>query len=328
MESVADDAKAVEYLAVQTKALERLAAMLRSGRFPNALMFLGADGLGQDRAALCFAMAANCKEPGSRLGLNRLGGLFGDHSPCGRCPSCRKILSGNHQDFLSIRRDGAFVKIAAVRGLVSSLSMRLGEGRQRFAVIHDAARMNKESANALLKNLEEPPARTTFILIAAQTADLLPTLVSRCQPVRFLPVSSYTSQRWLVEKKGADEKVARLCAVLSEGGLARAEALWETGAWRRFGFLSDRMAEISKNGRIFALLLSEALAKAGRDKVLEDLSMIRVLLRENLVNAADHEARLAMAARLADLEACEREIRGNVAARLALDRFFSAFAAS
>ncbi|MBI5845298.1 MAG: DNA polymerase III subunit delta' [Deltaproteobacteria bacterium] len=327
MESASDVTKSLEYLAVQKIALDQLASMLRSDRIPNALMFLGADGLGQDLAALLLGMAANCGNPGSGVE----GGpfyLFGPQSPCGACPGCRKILSGNHPDFLSVRRDGAFVKKGAVKELLSNLSMRMGEGRHRFAVVHDAAFMNRESANTLLKSLEEPPPKTTFILIAAQTADLLPTLVSRCRPVRFLPVSTQTARKWLTEKLGADEEAALSCALLCGSGLARAVNLYETGQWMRYKFLSGLLDGMEEGGRMEALLLAEVLARPGREKLTEDLSVIRAILREKLVAAPDAALRRKFAARLNHLETCEKDIRGNVAARLALDGFFTVFGKS
>lgn len=322
MERTANATKAFEYLAVQTGALARLSAMLRSGRIPNALMFLGGEGLGQAEAALCLGMAANCANPGEGSGPF---GLFGPCSPCGTCPSCRKILSGNHQDFLSIRRDGAFVKKGAVKEMLSALSMRLGEGRHRFAVVHDAAFMNRESANALLKSLEEPPPSTTFILIAAYSADLLPTIVSRSRPVRFPPVPADTVEKWLAERLGAPAEAARACAALSGNGLAKAVELFESGRWLRFGFLEGVIGRLQEEGGMLALLLAESLSRQGREKVLEDLAAIRAILRERLVTAGDSALRLKLAGLLSNLDACERDIRGNVAARLALDGFFASF---
>jgi len=323
-ESAADVRKSLEFLAVQKIALDQIASMLRLDRIPNALMFLGEDGLGQDAAALLMGMAANCAMPGSGAS-GGLFYLFGPQSPCGACPGCRKILSGNHPDFLSVRRDGAVVKKGAVKDLLSNLSMRMGEGRHRFAVVHDAAFMNRESANTLLKSLEEPPPRTTFILIAAQTADLLPTLVSRSRPVRFLPVSAQKARKWLTEKLGADEETARICALMCGSGLARAVNLYETGRWRRVEFLSGLLDRAESGGRMEALLLAESLARPGREKLNEDLSAIRVILREKLVGAEDPASRRKFAERLQNLETCEKDIRGNVAPRLALDGFFSCF---
>ena len=94
-----------------------------------------------------------------------------------------------------IQPEGGVIKIAQIRNLCRILSMKPFEGETRVAILIDAHLMNPSAGNALLKILEEPPEQTLLILTARQTSDLLPTIVSRCQHIRFNPVSRDSSFR-------------------------------------------------------------------------------------------------------------------------------------
>lgn len=310
----------------QTRARALLSALLGQGRIGNALLFLGPAGAGQEEGAKALMMAANCPFPGSARDGGGLGDVFGDLSPCGRCPSCRRILGGNHPDYLVVRREGAFVKKGAVKDLLAMLALKPGEGRLRLAVIPEAARMNKEAANALLKSLEEPPAQTAFVLVAEGAADLLPTLVSRCRPVRFAPLAPGVVESFLTREKKAASEAAGICAKLSGGSLPRAAELLESGAWRRSRFFEERLSELL-DGRagdplLRALLLSELMARSGKESAAESLDMIRGLLRCRLSEAGGKAARSACCAGLSAVESARRDLAGNVSPRLAMDGFF------
>ena len=83
------------------------------------------------------------------------------------------------------------IKIDQIRELCQVLTMKPYEARVRVVIIADAHTLNPAAGNALLKMLEEPPARTVLILTAPQTGDLLPTIVSRCQHIRFKPIARH-----------------------------------------------------------------------------------------------------------------------------------------
>ncbi|MHA1128274.1 MAG: DNA polymerase III subunit delta', partial [Alphaproteobacteria bacterium] len=82
--------------------------------------------------------------------------------------------------------------------------MKPYEAEMRVVIISEAQAMNPAAGNALLKMLEEPPARTILVLIAAHTSDLLPTIVSRCQHIRFNPISKINLESVLVREHGID----------------------------------------------------------------------------------------------------------------------------
>lgn len=113
------------------------------------------------------------------------------------------------------------IRIDRIRELCDLLSMKPYEAKIRVAVIVRSQAMNPEAANALLKMLEEPPARTVLILTAEQNSDLLPTIVSRCQEVQFMPLSQETVRNLLMEKQGLNAADAGIMALLSRGNLSK-----------------------------------------------------------------------------------------------------------
>ena len=163
----------------QQKPIGILRALLEQSSVAHALLFTGIDGVGKQKTARMFAMAVNCElyrgDTTSQISV--------DSVPCGQCVSCRKITSGNHPDVLHIQPQGNLIRIDQIRALGRTLAMKPYEARYRVVMISDGHRMNPESANALLKMLEEPPEQTLLVLTASETADLLPTVVSRCQLV-------------------------------------------------------------------------------------------------------------------------------------------------
>ena len=160
----------------QERPIRILLSLLFHGTIPHALLFTGIEGVGKKTAAVALAMACNCRRPVAV-------------EPCGECAACRKIAAGAHPDILRVSPAGAMIKIDQIRELCQVLTMKPYEARVRVVIIADAHTLNPAAGNALLKMLEEPPARTVLILTAPQTGDLLPTIVSRCQHIRFKPIA-------------------------------------------------------------------------------------------------------------------------------------------
>ncbi|OPZ56990.1 MAG: DNA polymerase III subunit tau [Deltaproteobacteria bacterium ADurb.Bin510] len=146
---------------------------ITSGHLPQSLLFAGAAGSGKTRQAMDFFKSLNCIEsPGS---------------PCGRCAVCFKLRSGSHPDLVVFEPPVVGRQVDALREVLDGIRLRPFEARQRLVLIEPAEDLNKSSSNALLKALEEPPPATVFILISHNPALLLPTIVSRCQVLRFAP---------------------------------------------------------------------------------------------------------------------------------------------
>ena len=143
-------------------------------RVPHAYLFSGPPGAPLVDAAIALAVALNC--------------AVARGEGCGECESCSKIIGGFHPDVVTLVREGAanIVPIESVRTqVIARIGLPPHEADVRVFIVEEATSMAPPAANALLKTLEEPPPRTLFVLCTTAPEQLLPTIRSRCQRVRF-----------------------------------------------------------------------------------------------------------------------------------------------
>ena len=147
-----------------------------SGHIFSNYLFIGPEGSGRKEAATTLAKAVNCRDLKNGVA-------------CGKCPSCVKIDALSHPDvfYITSKNVSSSVGINQVRDFIVRSGLKPYEGRKKVFIIENAASMKTEAANAFLKTLEEPSESTIFILIALSEIELLPTIVSRCHILKFLP---------------------------------------------------------------------------------------------------------------------------------------------
>jgi DNA polymerase-3 subunit delta' len=215
---------------------------IHRGRVAHAYLFLGPDGIGKRLVAMRIAQSLFCPRiPDEQL------------DACGECPACRQVLAGTHPDLLTVacpdgKRELPLALIIGTEenrgreGLLHDLSLHPMSATRRVAIIDDADKMNEESANALLKTLEEPPPGAILFLISPSLETLLPTIRSRCQKVQFAPLTDDELAGLLVELGWEpDRAAADAVAALSEGSLATARQLLDPGLRRLRDLLLDRL---------------------------------------------------------------------------------------
>jgi DNA polymerase-3 subunit delta' len=232
-----------ESIIEQDLPVRLLNTFLQNGTIPHALLFTGIEGVGKESTALAFAMACNCAGEDSKPTRPE------SDIPCGNCKSCRKIEAGNHPDIIRVKPSGPFIKINQVRSLCQTLAMKPYEARRRVVIITEAQAMNPAAGNALLKMLEEPPLRTILILVATHTSDLLPTIVSRCQQIRFKPISNQHLESVLVERHGLDPGDAIIITTMAGGSLSRALHMHRTHWVNRRNWLIKEMDALTRPGQ-------------------------------------------------------------------------------
>lgn len=175
------------WLQPQVEALRQARA---SGRFPHALLIQDVPGGGGVQLAQKAAQVAFCTE---------------EDFPCGRCRECQRVLAQSHPDlwWVSLEEDATQIKIEQIRALNEALALTAHGSSASVAIIHPADLLNSNSANALLKTLEEPRSGVLIVLVAAVSARLPATVLSRClrMPVR-LP-SRAEGAAWLRGQRGA-----------------------------------------------------------------------------------------------------------------------------
>jgi DNA polymerase-3 subunit delta' len=188
----------------------RLKLLLGSDKLPRSMIFSGRAGVGKVEAAVTLAQALNC--------------TVSTADACGRCSSCARIARDQHPDVRILRPEGRGGQLRAegVREAAAEIPFRPFEGRRRVIIIADAERMNATTANTLLKTLEEPPPWATLVLVTANEAALLPTILSRCQMFRFSPLAPEELEGLLGTRHAIPPDRAALLAAISGGGIARA----------------------------------------------------------------------------------------------------------
>ncbi len=261
----------------QEKPASIINGLLRRKSLPHALLLTGIDGVGRAAAATALAMACNCT--GETDGDDSVAGI-----PCGQCRACAKIQSGKHPDILDIRPSGAMIKVEQIRQLLATLTMKPFEARCRMVIIHQAQKMNVSAANALLKALEEPPAQTHLILIANRCDDLLPTIVSRCQQIRFNPIPESLIAEQLNLDHGNLGDEALVIARMAQGSLKQAKEIISDD-WRgRRHWLLNEMAGIREAGHHRLLAIADGLYRSGGDGYRQALHILSSWYRDLIVN--------------------------------------------
>lgn len=259
----------LESIIGQERPIWFLTQMLQKRCIPHALLFTGIDGIGKQTTARAFGMALNCLSPA--------GG-----SSCGECPSCQKVISGTHPDMVTVKPEGAFIKIGQVRAVSRQLRFAPLEGKWRVIIINDAHTMNLEASNAILKILEEPPKHTVIILTASQTMDLLPTIVSRCRQIAFRPIPYEKVSETLAELRRIDKQTATTLAVSTRGSLGKALSVdgekWTI--WRKR--LLEQIASLSIKSVQPVFAFADALSR-DKAKLADALDMIMTWFRDVLM---------------------------------------------
>ena len=178
-----------------------------SQNMTHAWLFTGPPGSGRSNAAMAFAAALVCEEGG-----------------CGQCVNCKTALAGSHADVELIRTEGLSIKIDEVRELITRASWSPSVANYRVVVIEDADRLTESAANALLKAVEEPGARTVWLLCAPSTTDVLPTILSRTRCL-VLRTPSASAVAALLEAESISKSLAEFAARASQGHIGRARHL-------------------------------------------------------------------------------------------------------
>lgn len=174
---------------------KQLCHLYETDRLPQALAFTGPSGIGKRRIAWAFAQALLCERTRDR-GIG--------NGPCGECGSCLRVEHGQSESVLRVEPQGTQIKIESAHQVLEFLALAK-LAAVRMVIINEAQLLNAQTANALLKIVEEPPPSTYFIFVVPEISQLLPTLRSRCQVLRFSPLSEETLQRvaGLESSKGA-----------------------------------------------------------------------------------------------------------------------------
>ncbi|MDX1707293.1 MAG: DNA polymerase III subunit delta', partial [Desulfobacterales bacterium] len=280
-----------ELLINQERPIKIITALLKNRTLPHALLFTGTAGVGKQAVALALAMACNCRHRTSGFNADDGSGQDPENpsiQTCGACKSCRKIKAGNHPDIIQIQPSGPFIKIEQIRALLQTLSLKPYEAKTRMVIISEAHCMNAAAGNALLKILEEPPDRTMLVLVAPRKSDLLPTIASRCQLVKFNRISNEFIASWLQKEHGLKAPAAKMLSEIANGSLGRAQKMIDANWLSHRKWMLAEVQSLSLRNIARVLALAEKLALE-KEVLNERLEMINVWFRDLVINRYDSQ---------------------------------------
>ncbi len=298
----------------QKAVIDRLRCSVSENRVSHALLFYGPEGSGKFAIALAFARYISCEK---RTAEDACG-------VCPSCVKYDKLIhpdlhfvfpvikkkSGTEvvsdtylsqwramvlksawfslstwTEAMEVANEQALIPVAEAAEIIRKLSLKSFESDFKIMIIWLPEKMNAETANKLLKMIEEPPARTLFILVSEEDDKLLPTITSRCQHIRIPAISSADLSAHLVKAAGMDPEKASDIAAIANGNMVRAMELAREDDNTTVHL--DRFTRLMRTGyaRDIQSLVSwsEETAALGRERQKSFLSYALRMIRENFI---------------------------------------------
>jgi DNA polymerase-3 subunit delta' len=248
--------------------VQAFAQVVRRGRLAHAYLFVGPPGVGKRLFANEFAKALLCEQ--------RTPEKF---DACDQCPSCIQVDAETHPDLFAVSRpeESLEVPIELIRELCASFSLKSARGRGKVAILDDADDLNEAAANCFLKTLEEPPAGSVLLLIGTTPERQLSTLVSRCQVVRFHPLSEVLVADLLKKQEITDQALLHRLVRLSEGSPGQALELADPALWEFRRKLFDGLFGPKSDGVALAQEWMHFVEEAGKESAPQRQRAARVL---------------------------------------------------
>ncbi len=248
------------------------------------MLLSGDEGVGKLKFALEIAKSFVCAAP-----------VNGE--ACDVCSQCRRadkfslpksdekedherVVFSDHPDVGMVVPYNRNILIKAIRHLESEANYRPYEAEARIFIIDDAHKMNDPAANALLKTLEEPSSTIYIFLVTSRPDKLLPTIRSRCQSLRFVPVTIPQIEEYLISERAFTHDEARLAARLSRGSIGRAVSVNVDEFRRRREKLMGVVGNAIQHGALAPMLKTAEEMNDPKDKSAfeENLDVIQSLI--------------------------------------------------
>jgi DNA polymerase-3 subunit delta' len=229
------------------------------GRIAHAYLLVGPSGVGKRLFAGELAKALLCETPSATL------------AACDHCTSCILVQANTHPDLFMVSRPEGLneLPIELMRELCQGFGLKSARGRGKVAVLDDADDLNTDAANCFLKTLEEPPPGSVFLLVGTSTERQLPTIVSRCQVVRFARLPEEMVLQLLKQQGVEDSELAGRLARLSGGSPGQALALADPDLWKFRRILIDGLTVALPDSVALARQWVDFAAEAGKEMALQ-----------------------------------------------------------
>ena len=292
----------------QDAARQTFLAAVGRGRLGQAYLLVGPEGVGKRLFARELAKAFLCEKPPAPL------------TACDKCPACAQVEAGTHPDVLYLRTpEGKHeLPVAEMREFCAQLALKPARGARKIGIVEDADDFNEESANSFLKTLEEPPPGALLLLRATGTDRQLPTILSRCQVVRFAPLS-HPDVEAILAHKGVDDATKReRLARLGAGSAGRALALDDDSFWQVRQKLVEGLTGPRPNFQVMAETWAKFHEDAGKDKGAVQRMRASLVLKF-LIEAVEQALKLSLGASAPGLDAADAARLRSFAERVGTD---------
>ena len=307
----------------QKHVINILKNVYKSGRVPHSFIFYGIEGTGKDAVAMEFAKLLNCDNPHDELG---------SCDECSSCkttmrlnstlfkfitalPATKKedsegegVLTDSDLDTLNTElkiksldpyhkidiAKATTIKIDSIRQIKKEIYLTGERGKRKIYLISNADLMRRESANSFLKVLEEPPGDSVLILTTSKLNALLPTIIGRCQKLKFSPISNYDLKKYIKENHPeTKEEEIRLIVNLANGSLQNLKniincnflSLRNTGINHLRYIVGNKYIEITN-------IISSLIKEKDRNLVKQYLYLMQLWFRDIIIKKSQNENRL------------------------------------
>ena len=249
---------------------KQLSEAIEDGKLSHAYLISGDRGMGKKRFAEAFCLELFC-------------GDKGEDGACRRCPSCKKIMTGNHPDVIWLQSEKPdVIKVDEIRAqIVDTVDIRPFLGQRKVYIIPDAERMNQQAQNSLLKVLEEPPEYVIILLLCNDETALLETVLSRVIRIKLKPRTDSMVREHLRTcfPMASDEQI-ELSVAFSRGNLGRAEAMLGDESFGEVYNETVRLCRSIKQMDAGQISKASAGLASDRDRLEEKLDLIQFWYRD------------------------------------------------
>ncbi len=243
--------------------IENIRLAAKRERLAHAILIEGEEGLGKKTLARFISSALLCE---------------GEDKPCGKCRACTLVEKDSHTDVSFFSPDGVYYKVAQIRDIREKAYVMPIEAKRKIFILEKADLMNKQSQNALLKIIEEPPSFLTFILLCENSEALLPTVLSRCVKFR-LSAPNFIEARDFLVSLGKDKEQSGDALISTGCNIGKALSVLENTMPAPILAAKELFSLFEEEKRLDALLLFHKF-----EKNREDIILLLSTLRSEIVS--------------------------------------------
>lgn len=249
--------------------INNLKSIIIKNNISHSYLFEGPKSIGKSKVARVFAKTLLCEKK--------------IEYSCNICSSCVKFDSGNHPDFYIKKTDGEALKKEHIEDIQKSVSILPYEGKRKIFILEDIDKITKQAQNSFLKTLEEPPKYVVILMTVTNSNILLPTIISRCQILKFLPLEQGEIINLLINKYKKSRDEAAIISSFSNGIVGKAVTIAKS---REFQDIREEIINIinevinSDRARIFTL---KEFFNNQKDRIEDILDLMITWFRDVLI---------------------------------------------